>query len=211
MALPVTSFDELNRLVGFERSMSISKYFDDMHLTKQQKAHRKEMARKLYEEFVWLMSYMFYARQQGISVSMDALEEIRQRYRDVVGDTVVIDLYLSAHIDSITADIIDATNRHRDDPYFYSKDRARVIAENETSTTIDHSEYEDAVNGKRYKRWITIMDNHERESHAEANGMVMPIDEPFELQGGFLQYPHDGSLGCSEEELINCRCSCEYF
>lgn len=55
------------------------------------------------------------------------------------------------------------------------------------------------------------MDNHERESHAEANGMVVPIDNPFELAGGALMHPHDYSLGCSEDELINCRCSVEYF
>ena len=211
MALPVESFDELNRLVGFERSMSISKYFDGMRLTKQQKAYRKQLARDLYAEMVWLMSYLFYARQQGISISMDALNEIRERYRDAIGDTFAIDLYISTHIDSITADIIDATNRHKDDPYFYSKDRARLIAENESSTVLDHVDYVDAQSNKAWKRWLTIMDGHERESHAEVDGMEVPIDEPFELAGGLLMHPHDSSLGCSEDELINCRCSAEYF
>lgn len=244
MALPLT-FDALNQLTGYKRSISISRYFDEMKLTKQQKAYRKALARKLEDEMVWLMSYLFYARQQGIGVSMDALNEIRQRYRIVLVDiqreypnafaavqremdflaaNIVAQTnariiqaqtsdngYIDSHIDSTTADIIDATNRHKDDPYFYSKDRARLIAENEASTIFDHAEYRTALRTKTHKRWLTIMDNHERESHAEANGMVVPIDDPFELAGGALMHPHDYSLGCSEDELINCRCSVEYF
>ena len=207
MALPVANFDELNRLVGFERSMSISKYFDGMRLTKQQKAYRKQLARDLYAEMVWLMSYMFYARQQGISISMDALNEIRERYRDAIGDTFAIDLYISTHIDSITADIIDATNRHKDDPYFYSKDRARFIAEEESNSLWAYSDYEDAVKNKSYKTWLTIMDGHQRDRHAEVNGMTIPISEPFDLQGGSVLYPRDESLGAEDSELIACRCS----
>lgn len=244
MALPLT-FDALNQLTGYKRSISISQFFDEMKLTKQQKTYRKALARKLEDEMVWLMSYLFYARQQGISVSMDALNEIRQRYRIVLVDiqreypnafaavqremdflaaNIIAQTnariiqaqtsdngYIDSHIDSATADIIDATNRHKDDPYFYSKDRARLIAENEASTIFDHAEYRTALRTKTHKRWLTIMDNHERESHAEANGMVVPIDDPFELAGGALMHPHDYSLGCSEDELINCRCSVEYF
>lgn len=207
MALPFASFDELNRLVGFERSMSINKYFDEMHLTKQQKAYRKRLASQLYEEMVWLMSYMFYARQQGISVSMDAITEIRDRYREALGNTVAIDLYIATHIDSITADIVNATNRHPDDPYFYSKDRARLIAEGEANSIFNHTEYEEAAKNKKYKTWHTVMDNRERESHAEVNGMTIPIYESFTLQGGSVLYPRDESLGAEDSELIACRCS----
>jgi uncharacterized protein with gpF-like domain len=201
------SFDELNRIVGYRKSIDISTYFDEMRLTPQQKAYRKQLARDLYAEMVWLMSYMFYARQQGISISMDALNEIRERYRDAIGNTFAIDLYISTHIDSITADIIDATNRHKDDPYFYSKDRARFIAEEESNSLWAYSDYEDAVKNKSYKTWLTIMDGHQRESHAEVNGMTIPISEPFDLQGGSVLYPRDESLGAEDSELIACRCS----
>lgn len=206
VALPV-SFDELNRLVGFERSLPIDQYFDEMRLTPRQKEQRKRLARQLEEEMVWLMAYMFYARKQGISVSMDAINEIRERYREAVGSTVVIDLYIATHIDSVAANIVDATNRHKDDPYFYSEDRARLIAENEASSIFNYTEYEDAAKNKKYKTWHTIMDNHERESHAEVNGMKIPISEPFNLHGGSVLYPRDESLGAEDSELIACRCS----
>lgn len=207
MVLPVANFDELNRLVGFERSMSINRYFDEMRLTKQQKAYRKRLASQLYEEMVWLMSYMFYARQQGISVSMDAITEIRDRYREALGNTVAIDLYIATHIDSITADIVNATNRHPDDPYFYSKDRARLIAEGEANSVFNHTEYEEAAKNKKYKTWHTIMDGHERDSHAEVNGVTIPIDSLFTLHGGVMAYPRDESYGASDDEIIACRCS----
>ena len=210
MALPV-SFDELNRLVGFERSLPIDQYFDEMRLTTQQKEQRKRLARQLEDEMVWLMSYMFYARKQGISVSMDAINEIRERYREAVGSTVVIDLYIASHIDSVTANIVDATNRHKDDPYYYSEDRARLIAENDSSYIYDHDDYEQALQGKTHKQWLTVIDGHERDSHAEVNGQILPIGEPFVLQGGEMMHAHDDSLGASDEELVNCRCVTRYF
>lgn len=243
MSLPNT-FDELNQLTGYKRSISISKYFDEMKLTQQQKIYRKAFARRLEEEMIWLMSYLFYARQQGIGVSVDAITEIRQRYANVLAEiqrqypqvfadiqrqiytieslayatsqtrnapitptNAVVDAYIASHINSTSADIVNATNRHQDDPYFYSKDRARLIAENEANSVFNHTEYENAVKGKKYKTWHTIMDNHERESHAEVNGMTIPIYEPFTLQGGSVLYPRDESLGAEDSELIACRCS----
>ena len=207
MAEP-TTFDALNKLVGFKRSLPFDQYFGEMKLTRQQKAYRKELAKKLYEEFVWLMSYMFYARQQGIGVSMDAIMEIRERYREAIGDTVAIDLYIAAHIDSITADIVNTTNRHRDEAgfaYFYSMDRARLIAEGEANSIFNYTEYEEAAKNKSYKTWNTIMDGHQRESHGLVNGTTIPIDEEFILEGGTCQFPREDTL--PDEECIGCRCS----
>ena len=205
--LPVTDFDELNRLVGYERSMPIGKYFSEMRISNAQKRKRISLARRLEEEMVWLMSYMFYARQQGVSVSMDAITEIRNRYRAVLGDAL-IDLYIAAHIDSISADIVDATNRHKDDPYYYSKDRARLIAEEESNSIWQYTDYEQAVKNKKYKTWLTIMDGHQRESHGMVNGITIPINEEFVLEGGTCQFPRSDSL--PDDERCGCRCSLRF-
>lgn len=208
MAFPV-SFDELNNLVGYERSLSFDKYFGEMRITKAQKQKRKALAQKLEEEMIWLMSYMFYARVQGIGVSMDAINEIRKRYRASLPESL-IDLYIASHIDSVSANIVDATNRHKDDPYYYSKDRARYISENEANAVWNYTEYEDAVKNKSFKTWHTIMDMRERESHAEVNGLTIPINDPFELQGGYVMFPRDESMGADDSELISCRCSLSF-
>lgn len=64
--------------------------------------------------------------------------------------------------------------------------------------------------GEEKKTWLTIGDGKVRESHVEANGQKQPIDKPFVLPGGLLQYPGDGSLGADAGETINCRCMTLY-
>lgn len=59
--------------------------------------------------------------------------------------------------------------------------------------------------GKQEKQWDAIFHNT-RPSHAAAHGQTKPVDEPFELDGGLLQYPMDGSLGASLSEIVNCQC-----
>lgn len=254
----VTTFDELNRLVGYERSIPIDQFFDEMPITTEQKRLRKAFASRLEDEMVWLMSFLFYTRDNPQYTV--ALQEIRERYMELArqelsveqryytsdeyyGDNVgitrtydsaryqppvqlpnipqqpqaipdfpsEIDLYIIDRVNQATADIVAATDRHKDDPYYYSKDRARVIAENESNTVHSHKEYSEVSSKKSFKRWLTIMDNHERESHAEMNGVVMPINEPFILWGGLARFPRDTSLGISDDEIINCRCGIEYF
>jgi HK97 family phage portal protein len=58
--------------------------------------------------------------------------------------------------------------------------------------------------GYEEKMWSTTMDGKERDSHGEADGQTVPIDEPFHLAGGDGMYPGDPSL--PPEELVNCRC-----
>ncbi len=65
--------------------------------------------------------------------------------------------------------------------------------------------------GATMKQWVTIGDGHVRSSHVAAGGQTKPVDEPFELEGGLLQYPGDGSLGASLGETINCRCATAYI
>lgn len=57
------------------------------------------------------------------------------------------------------------------------------------------------------KQWTAILDNRVRSSHAEADGQIRNINEPFEVQGELLMKPGDKSLGASAGNIINCRCS----
>jgi hypothetical protein len=58
------------------------------------------------------------------------------------------------------------------------------------------------------KQWCTSGLSNVRESHAAVDGLVVDQDEPFELPGGLLMYPHDTSLGADASEIINCACAC---
>lgn len=65
--------------------------------------------------------------------------------------------------------------------------------------------------GKRYKRWKIFGDGKERPSHKDAGGQTVPISEPFIVGGYQLMFPCDSSLGAPPQEIVNCRCTVEYF
>lgn len=61
-----------------------------------------------------------------------------------------------------------------------------------------------------FKRWDAVGDDRMRDWHAEADSTVIPIDEPFEVNGEELMYPGDESLGATASNIINCRCTVSY-
>lgn len=63
--------------------------------------------------------------------------------------------------------------------------------------------------GVEYKQWLTAEDDRVRETHAEADGQVVPIDAPFTVGGEELDYP--GDPAGSDEETCNCRCTVIYL
>lgn len=58
------------------------------------------------------------------------------------------------------------------------------------------------------KRWLSAADSRTRPSHAEANGQVVPFNEPFSVGGTAMMYP--GEWGAPAAEVISCRCTCTY-
>lgn len=60
-----------------------------------------------------------------------------------------------------------------------------------------------------YKQWQATADERTRETHAEADGQTVPIDQPFQVGGEQADYP--GDPGLSDEEACNCRCSITYM
>lgn len=55
------------------------------------------------------------------------------------------------------------------------------------------------------KEWIATLDGHTRDSHIEADGMVVGLHDTFSLMHGDLEYPGDPSGPPSE--VYNCRCT----
>lgn len=227
MAFP-RSWEELNDEVGYEISEPIDEYFDPMRISEQRKEKRRNLAYDLEEVVSGLLVDSFYAKQYGATLSFDELNQLsqekvrassredpvvraREEYIDAVEDYFSVDEDVMGHIDEVLIGALLVQSRHRDDPWYYSADRARAIAENDSNALWDYDELQEALEeGFRYKTWLTIMDGRERASHAEVNELTIPIDEPFELQGGYMMYPHDDSMGVSDDELANCRCSLEY-
>lgn len=59
------------------------------------------------------------------------------------------------------------------------------------------------------KEWVAAEDERTRESHSEANGQIVDMDQPFDVGNERLMYPGDpaGSAG----NIINCRCAVSHI
>lgn len=94
-------------------------------------------------------------------------------------------------------------------PYL-NTERAYVIARTEVLTAARAGNQEGwrqsgVVLGKR---WNTSIDGRERPTHADINGKVVRLDEPYVLSDGDrLMYPGDSSLGAKLSNIIQCRCA----
>lgn len=59
------------------------------------------------------------------------------------------------------------------------------------------------------QEWIATRDGRTRESHAAADGQVVPIGQPFNVAGNHGAYPGDPSLPAGE--TVNCRCAVAFL
>lgn len=55
--------------------------------------------------------------------------------------------------------------------------------------------------------WVTMGDAKVRPWHQAANFQTVPRTEPFIVNGEYLRYPGDTSMGASMANVANCRCS----
>ena len=86
------------------------------------------------------------------------------------------------------------------------RDRAERIARTETLGVTEEAQWQTyAASGVEWKRWITTLDGRERETHFEAHGQLVPIDEPFEVGVSELMFP--GDPDGPPDEICNCRCA----
>jgi|11_taG_2_1085331.scaffolds.fasta_scaffold02347_5 uncharacterized protein with gpF-like domain len=60
-----------------------------------------------------------------------------------------------------------------------------------------------------YKRWNAILDSRTRPAHVNADDQIVEKDDLFFVGGEYLKYPRD--LSGSPKNIMNCRCTVEYF
>lgn len=206
------SFDELNALVTNERSLPCETYFGEMTLPEEEKAERIKMAEDLEEVFITTMIWLFTLEQANNTNYEPVRQRMEDDYMEVLRKYVEVDNYLKTYVKSFSYDVIDSTKKHKNDPYYYSLDRARFMAENEVNTAINHARYIEAVNaGKTMKRWESIIDEVTRKDHIEINGKYIPIGQAFHVGDSWMLFPKDTSLGASANQIVNCRCTVIYF
>jgi hypothetical protein len=95
----------------------------------------------------------------------------------------------------------------------FSEYRADTIARTETIGAYVNGDWQGAQLlgefGPVEKVWVATGDARGREWHTELMGESLPIDEPFDVDGEPMMYPHDPSG--SAFNVVNCRCYVEFL
>lgn len=198
-------FDELHKL--------FRGYFDVMGIPEQDKKKRIDCAFLFYDAVWYTLTLIRLEYQQDRLES--AAEYIKTlEYR--LGDALEGIPYDEAYLNDVATEIVETTFRHLDEKdedgenYFTSEQRAVLIAQNEANTVMNRNDFIDAKSdGKTTKTWVTEGDEKVREAHVAVDMVTIPIDQAFDVGGDQMLYPHDYENG-SAENLVNCRCWCEY-
>lgn len=96
--------------------------------------------------------------------------------------------------------------RRLDDEQSYWHNRSTLIARTEATGVANHAALRAlAEEGVKAKEWLSVADSRTRDSHSEANGQVVALEQPFTVGGFQLMAP--GDPGAPVQETANCRCS----
>jgi uncharacterized protein with gpF-like domain len=95
----------------------------------------------------------------------------------------------------------------------FSEYRADTIARTETIGAYVNGDWEGAQLlgefGPVEKVWVATGDARGREWHTDMMSESIPVDEPFDVDGEPMMYPHDPSG--SAFNVVNCRCYVEFL
>lgn len=205
------SFDEVNKLSTTRKAIPYETYFGEMPLTKKQKEERISLAEDLEKAFTYAIILMLTMVQYEAFDLAVAETAIAKRYMQALkGHMDTESDYIQWYVPNISKEIARATMDHMDDPYYFSRDRASFIAENESNATSDYKDYSNAIkNGSTKKTWITMKDTRVRPTHVEVDERTIDIDDLFLVGNSFMRFPHDALLA-DPEELVGCRCVVKY-
>ena len=86
--------------------------------------------------------------------------------------------------------------------------RTEMIARTETTRAVNAGTYQI---GREWdverKEWLATSDDRTRDSHADADGQIAWLDDPFDVGGYEMMYPGDAQHGAPPSEFVNCRCT----
>ena len=204
-------FDELNELVGYNRSMPFEVYFGEMQISPEQREKRIKTAERFEGGLLDVFAWAFYTQQTRTLSEAEVKGRVKGVFETALGSDIKRLPETDKMIDELSKEIARTTvKRGKTDPFFDSADRARLVSEDTANHFLNYAEFEGAMRRYKWKTWVTILDGRERLTHNIADGQTQPIGMPFEVGTSLLMYPHDGSLDADPSELINCRCSVDY-
>lgn len=203
--------DKLNNL-----SIPYDEYFGEMGLTKSEIEKRIELAETLDDVFMLL--FLLISADKALNNALDAkyyIDYLIRKYEDAIvefgidlhGEYPGVELLITKTAEEVIEQIVDDP----DEEWNLSDDRAMLIAENDTNSICEYTAFQDAIDaGKTRKTWNTMIDKRVRHTHADLEGMTIPIMERFKVGAYEMYQPKDSTLGAGMEEIAGCRCWCTY-
>lgn len=131
-------------------------------------------------------------RRYGTDVSQTTIRHIREQLQEGVESGETID-ELADRILEFTD--VDATYRAQ------RIARTEVISASNAGSWAHYRESGVVAQ----KEWLTAQDERVRDAHADAEGQMVDLDDPFVVDGEELEFP--GDPNGSPENIINCRCT----
>lgn len=128
--------------------------------------------------------------------------DVAKSVRDDLQKTITNAYQQGFSVDKTAAQIVAQSDQ-------FSKFQARMLARTDLNGIANGGSVMAARTvGVGYKTWLATEDEKTRETHSEADGQTVPIDQSFTVGGEQADYPGDPSL--SDEEACNCRCTVTY-
>lgn len=220
----ILPFDEINALNHSlpQRSMPTEQYFTEMSLPKREIDYRVKFADEMEDILLMCLAYIYTSLEMGSDVDMarniaiemteDSMIALINRY--LYADTALRS-YVRDYLGEFTRVTIGRDNIYNGLPekvsYWFSQDRARFNAEDQTNTIFNYDKFQEAKDKNRHeKQWKTMKDELVRLTHSEVDDVVIPIDSFFQVGRCKMLYPKDFLHGTAEE-IVHCRCTIIYF
>lgn len=185
---------------------AIFEYFDEMEIPEEDKERRSKVCERLTFMLISLFALINEENRD------DIIDRGIRQYLEILEENGYdVDRY-SDRVERAITSIVDTTFKNPDSDYFTSDERALLIGETETNMIGNDDALMTALaEGKQWKTWLTMRDKRVRQTHTEIDGMMIPINEYFQVGDAQMLYPCDTENAYDNpEETINCRCILEF-
>ena len=191
---------------------SLADIFDEETLSKKMRARLLKLDVKLFEESAQL-TLTGIGTDKDFIFTTEVMKEIRKHNADYVtqvNETTKRRLAAALAEGVEEGESTEKIAERLDAVFAERKRNTMTIARTEVGTGAIRASIEAVKQSgsKRRKQWIATSDNLTRDDHADMNGVVVDLDEQFDVGGYKAEGPCDANLPA--EQRINCRCDLAY-
>lgn len=129
-------------------------------------------------------------------------------YNEVMQNAVIQGILQGETLDEIAKRVADDTGEKAFNTLRRNARTAYTGAQN-AGALLSMRRARDQLGLKLKKRWMATLDGHTRDAHADLDGQVRDLDEPFDSLLGPIWYP--GDLSADPANVWNCRCWMDEF